>query len=151
MDLLLSPMSPADLGRYIVTATAQYVEELVRSGTPEHEARDRAAAGITEAFPEGIASNGNEIFDVLDGNEPVGLLWLAPEASDSWYVMDIEIREGFRGRGYGRATMLLAEQAARAHGARYLGLNVFGHNPIARALYESLGYETLAVRMRKAL
>jgi len=66
-------------------------------------------------------------------------------------VMDIEIREEFRRRGYGRATMLLAEEAARNHGATYLGLNVFGHNPNARALYESLGYESQSIRMRKPL
>ena len=65
--------------------------------------------------------------------------------------MDIEIRPEFRRRGYGRAVMLLAEEVARTHGAEYLGLNVFGHNPNARALYESLGYETQAVRMRKPL
>ena len=27
----------------------------------------------------------------------------------------------------------------REHGAAHLGLNVFGHNPTARSLYESLG------------
>ena len=47
--------------------------------------------------------------------------------------------------------MTLAEEAARNHGATELGLNVFGHNAVARSLYESMGYQTTAVNMRKSL
>ena len=47
--------------------------------------------------------------------------------------------------------MLLAEHQARAHGATQLGLNVFGHNTVARQLYDSMGYELTAINMRKQL
>jgi ribosomal protein S18 acetylase RimI-like enzyme len=47
--------------------------------------------------------------------------------------------------------MRLAEDQARAAGASQIGLNVFGHNTVARHLYEALGYETTAVLMRKDL
>jgi ribosomal protein S18 acetylase RimI-like enzyme len=47
--------------------------------------------------------------------------------------------------------MLLAEDLARVNGATTIGLNVFGHNRIARDLYNSLGYEESAVVMRKSL
>ncbi|WP_166848130.1 GNAT family N-acetyltransferase [Isoptericola sp. BMS4] len=47
--------------------------------------------------------------------------------------------------------MILGEEYARARGARSLGLNVFGFNTAARALYESLGFETAAVTMHKRL
>jgi ribosomal protein S18 acetylase RimI-like enzyme len=144
-------MSADDLARYIVTGTEEYVGELVRSGMPEGDAREDAAAELAKSFPAGVPSNGNEMFDVLDGAETVGLLWLGPLSPDTWYVMDISIAQEHRRHGYGRATMLLAEGIARGHGARHLGLNVFGHNPTARALYESLGYETQSVRMRKTL
>jgi ribosomal protein S18 acetylase RimI-like enzyme len=149
MDLRLRAMSAEDLARYIVRGTEEYVGELVRSGMPEAEARINAEEGIGAASPGGVPANDNEMFDVLDGEQAVGHLWLGPLSPATWYVMDIEIRDEFRRRGYGRAVMLLAEQVARAHGAQYLGLNVFGHNPNARALYESLGYETQSVRMRK--
>ena len=144
-------MSLDDLARYIVTGTGSYVDELLRSGMPEEEARKNAANGIESSFPGGVPANGNEMFDVLDGDHVIGLLWLGPLAPDTWYVMDIEIHRSFRGRGYGRATMLLAETVARERGASYLGLNVFGHNPTARHLYESLGYETQSIRMRKPI
>jgi ribosomal protein S18 acetylase RimI-like enzyme len=151
MNLTLRPMSPKDLARYIVTGTEDYIGELVRAGMPEDAARQNAADVLAESFPEGVPANDNEMFDVLEGADTVGLLWLGPASEGTWYVMDIEIREEFRRRGYGRATMLLAEEAARNHGATYLGLNVFGHNPNARALYESLGYESQSIRMRKPL
>ncbi len=144
-------MSAEDLARYIVRGTEEYVGELVRSGMPENDARINAEEGIGAAFPGGVPANDNEMFDVIDGEHGIGHLWLGPLSPGTWYVMDIEIYEEFRRRGYGRAVMLLAEQVARAHGAQYLGLNVFGHNPNARALYESLGYETQSVRMRKPL
>ena len=47
--------------------------------------------------------------------------------------------------------MLLAEEYARSHGARSLGLSVFGFNDAARRLYESLGYGTTTVKMAKPL
>ena len=47
--------------------------------------------------------------------------------------------------------MLLAEEQAHGAGATQIGLNVFGHNTVARRLYEALGYETTAVLMRKEL
>ncbi len=47
--------------------------------------------------------------------------------------------------------MLLAEEQARAAGAVELGLNVFGYNTVARALYESLANETVSMQMRKQL
>jgi ribosomal protein S18 acetylase RimI-like enzyme len=45
--------------------------------------------------------------------------------------------------------MLLAESEARARGPALVGLNVFGGNEVARGLYRSLGYDEVAVMMRK--
>ena len=47
--------------------------------------------------------------------------------------------------------MELAEVEARAGGATELGLNVFGHNQVARQLYESMGYVATSIRMNKNL
>jgi len=45
--------------------------------------------------------------------------------------------------------MELAEAEARSRGASELELNVFGHNQVARQLYESMGYTATAIRMKK--
>ena len=47
--------------------------------------------------------------------------------------------------------MELAEAEARAEGATEIGLNVFGHNHVARKLYDSMGYTATAIRMKKNL
>lgn len=47
--------------------------------------------------------------------------------------------------------MLLAESHVRSRGGSALALNVFGFNTAARTLYESLGYETTSLQMRKPL
>jgi ribosomal protein S18 acetylase RimI-like enzyme len=67
------------------------------------------------------------------------------------WVYDVEIAEGFRGRGYGRAAMLLAEDEARARGMTSLGLNVHGQNRVARSLYEDIGYQLTTLQMKKPL
>jgi predicted GNAT family acetyltransferase len=47
--------------------------------------------------------------------------------------------------------MQLAETIATDGGATSLGLNVFAHNAVARALYASMGYEESSIQMRKKL
>lgn len=82
------------------------------------------------------------------------IVWIGHDTSGdpaSWWVWDIVVDPGHRGKGFGRQAMNLAEEYARAHGARTLGLNVFGFNQSARGLYESLGYETTSIKMRKSL
>ena len=94
------------------------------------------------------------MYDVLDGEVVVGSLWIGPQSigtTTAWWVWDIAIDERFRGRGLGRAAMLLAEEAVRENGGTVLGLNVFGFNTAARRLYESLGYDTASLRMQKVL
>ncbi len=107
------------------------------------------------AFPTGGPTEGNDVFDlVIDGDTTVGYLWVGPDSSansSSWWVWDIMVDPQHRGRGHGRAAMKLAEDHARANGASTLGLNVFGFNDVARSLYESVGYETTSVKMRKEL
>lgn len=47
--------------------------------------------------------------------------------------------------------MELAENYAVSQGAKTLGLSVFGFNRAAQGLYESLGYETTSIKMKKRL
>ena len=63
----------------------------------------------------------------------------------------VQVDEEFRGRGYGRQTMLLAEGEAAARGMTSVGLNVLGNNTVALGLYNSLGYQMTAQQMKKVL
>ncbi|MFL5942455.1 MAG: GNAT family N-acetyltransferase [Gaiellaceae bacterium] len=86
--------------------------------------------------------------------EPAGDLWLSERdetLEPCLFVYDVYLDERYRGRGYGRAAMLLAEDEARRRGIGRVALNVFGGNAAARSLYRSLGYEENAVSMSKKL
>jgi ribosomal protein S18 acetylase RimI-like enzyme len=75
----------------------------------------------------------------------------APRQRPGWWIYDLEVVPGQRGRGYGRALPAAAEHAVEGRGAETLRLNVFGGNPTAQRLYESAGYEITSLQMRKRL
>jgi ribosomal protein S18 acetylase RimI-like enzyme len=155
MNVTLQRPSPAEADTWLAAGMLAFAADLVASGMEESAAAERARSEQAELVPLGIDTPGHLIVKVVDGDEPVGWLWLAlrsprGEPDTSW-VYDIEVGESFRGRGYGRAAMKLAEEEARRHGLRRLGLNVFGHNPVASSLYSSLGYEVTAQYMAKLL
>jgi ribosomal protein S18 acetylase RimI-like enzyme len=70
---------------------------------------------------------------------------------DTLFIYDIVIEEHLRGKGYGRAALLLLEDVARALGKRRISLHVFAHNDRARRLYEELGYRPTNIVMAKEL
>ena len=49
----------------------------------------------------------------------------------SW-VFDVHVKDAYRGRGYGREAMLLAEAEARRRGLGRVVLNAFGGTEVAR-------------------
>lgn len=65
----------------------------------------------------------------------------------SWYINAIATTAAWRGQGVGSRLMTLAQQLARDSGAAELSLIVAEENTRAQALYQRLGYRTLARRM----
>jgi len=62
------------------------------------------------------------------------------------HLLNISIDAPWQGRGLGRALLLHHIDLARARGARMLLLEVRPSNVVAKALYESLAFERIAVR-----
>ena len=155
MPLSLRPLTDEELSEFIEGDVERYVEERIKAGESPDVARRIARKQSEDLFPGGAPGEGQLLFRVLDSEgAPVGTLWIGPQSageSGSFWVWDVSIDENHRGNGYGRETMQLAEIEARNRGATELGLNVFGHNEIARHLYESMGYTATAIRMKKNL
>jgi ribosomal protein S18 acetylase RimI-like enzyme len=151
----LEPVEEGELAEFISGQLSSYVDERVGAGEPRPEAERIAQVQITALFPGGHPAVGQLVFRILDeGGDRIGLLWIGPHSPnrpESFWVWSVEIDAEYRGRGFGRMAMRLAEETARAHGATELGLNVFGPNLVARSLYESMGYEPTAINMRKSL
>jgi ribosomal protein S18 acetylase RimI-like enzyme len=82
-------------------------------------------------------------------------VWLALErrlggGGGAW-IYDIEVRPEFRGQGFGRALLTMAEVETANHGVTSIGLNVSGRNTVARNLYESAGYSVSMMQLTKEL
>jgi ribosomal protein S18 acetylase RimI-like enzyme len=67
------------------------------------------------------------------------------------YICDIRIRPEYQRQGHATRALAAVEEEARKFGPGGLGLQVFGHNAGARALYEKHGYQTTNINMFKPL
>jgi GNAT superfamily N-acetyltransferase len=135
----------------------EYAAEHVEAGTwPADEAERRASEQTDELLPQGVDTSGMLMFMAVNSaGDHLGHLWLAlerrPGSGGGAWINDIEIVPEWRGHGFGRELLLLAEETALEHGIYSIGLNVFGTNMVARGLYESAGYEVATMQMRKSL
>jgi ribosomal protein S18 acetylase RimI-like enzyme len=152
MTVRVDDLTAGELGAFLDRSSAEYIRERMESGDSREYAEQRSRESNEQYFPGGVPAAGHRVLRVFDDARAVGTLWLGPfsaEHPSDWWVFDIEIEPEQRGRGYGRAAMLLAEEVAREGGATRLGLNVFGHNTVAQHLYSTLGYDVTAINMSK--
>lgn len=135
----LDPMTAEEFDGWVGGQVEGYAVELAATGMSEESARERSRTQMAELIPDGFATAGMEFFMARVDGEVVGSLWLNTDQRMA-FVYDIEVDAAQRRRGYGAAIMNAAARHCRDTGHPYLGLNVFGHNPNARALYDKLGY-----------
>jgi len=64
----------------------------------------------------------------------------------TWYINAVAVYDAYRGRGFGKELMALAETFAGDLGMRGLSLIVANTNEVARKLYSKIGYQELASR-----
>jgi ribosomal protein S18 acetylase RimI-like enzyme len=154
-DLGIRPLRADEYGAWSHHVTSEYARDLAENGdTPRHVADRLAVEQMAQILPEGLGTPGHFIHALVLDGVTVGTLWLARREMAGrpyLFIFDIEIAEAYRGRGLGRAAMLLAEREAKARGIDRIELNVFGGNTVARNLYRSLGYVERAVQMGKDL
>lgn len=147
-------LQAGELEEYFNQMYEQYHAELLQGGH-SIEYADRAVQDTrSETFVDGELLPGNYIFRALDGNSAVGNLWIHNnEADDSgdWVIYDIETFADKRGQGFGRKILEAAEKFVKENGGTEIRLNVAGFNTVARNLYESSGYETTRLSMKKSL
>lgn len=152
-QVTLLPMTPQEYVPYRETAIREFAREKVRVGDwAENEAPTLSAEEHDSLLPLGVETPEQNLFTARDAEsgERVGTIWLALRLRAGRldaYVYDIEVQEKHRGHGYGRGTMQAGIEKAREMGAETVGLHVFGHNAVARALYQSLGFVEEHVNM----
>lgn len=153
--LTARPMTPGEYARWEDGAVAAYAESLITRSIPEETAFQLARTSHSRHLPDGLATEGAHLHYLIHEGETAGYAWVSRFEMHPGllvgYVFDVEVREEFRGRGYGRALMLQAERIALAAGDERLGLHVVTANTPALRLYESLGYEPTRYNLTKQL
>lgn len=138
-------------------SVAGYADSFVQNGTmTPDEVQQRSEHDFAELLRDGRDTPEQHLWTVADAGTGAAVesLWINVRdrgIGRAAFVYDIEMDETQRGKGYGRATMLAGEVAAKELGATTMGLNVFGFNTTAINLYTSLGYEVSSQNMMKPL
>jgi GNAT superfamily N-acetyltransferase len=155
VGVTLRLMREDEFERWLPGMRDGYAKDMVvNGGASEDRARAKAIKDVEQLFPGGRLSPEQSVFVIEVDGRPVGDLWVAEREGDlqhGLWIFDVHVDEAERGRGYGKAAMLHAEEEARRRGLNLVGLMVFGGNDVARNLYRSLGYVENAVFMSKAV
>jgi ribosomal protein S18 acetylase RimI-like enzyme len=147
-------MTQAEVAEFRAWDRDAYIADMVAAGVDPKTAARTADEQLAALFPDGKPAPGHLLYQLVDNGQSVGALWIGPApggSPDEWWIWYIVVQDAFRGRGIGRAAMVLAEQEVRSRGGVEIGLTVFAHNTTARHLYDSIGYGAVATRMRKRL
>lgn len=151
----LTRMTQEEYDVWIARSLANYRDENIKNGLTFEEAQKKSDEDFKRLLPFGRNSEDQYIYSIKEnGNSWIGTLWFGVRgASDNRkaFIYDIVLDESTRGKGYGKKAMLLLETEVQNLGLRHIGLHVFGHNTVARNLYESLGYGITNLNMEKQL
>lgn len=148
----LRPMSADEFLGYRDQLVTAYARDLFEAGafTELPDALAASELSAQDLLPDGVDSAGHHLWTAYDADTVVGILWIHVDGERA-YIYDIEVAPEQRRRGYGRELLDAGARAATALGARYIGLNVFGFNQGAQALYARAGYAITEQTFRLAL
>jgi GNAT superfamily N-acetyltransferase len=103
-----------EISEFVAASRDGYIADRVASGDDADVAAMAAEEQTGAAFPADQPGLGHLLYRLQDDGAAVGWLWIGtgPVSADqtrSWWVRDIAIDPPHRGRGLGKAAMLLAE------------------------------------------
>ena len=151
----LIPMTQPEFEAFLERLIPDYAADNVRAGYwSEEEALEKSRKQTISLLPDGLQTKDHYLYTLYEGDNAVGMIWLRAELDrpiKSGFIFDVEIKEEFRGKGYGKQAMLLIEEKARELGVKRMGLHVFGYNDVAKNLYERIGYKVSSTNMLKDL
>ena len=160
----LVPASPGEYEDFVREQIREFAEQKIRAGHWRTEDAPELSRHAVESFlPKGGPSETHRVYRAVDESDRgVGWIWVGPppvrllNLPTRRWLYQITVDAPLRGKGYGRAMLAATEEVVSGEGARELYLNVFRWNSVARALYDSAGYEVVhdsdtETGMRKSL
>ena len=153
--ITLKNMNQEEFKQYISFAVEDYAKDKIASGNwSEDEAIDLSKKSFEQLLPKDEKTENNHLFSIFHNDILVGMIWIAqkgPTKPNEGFIYDFMIFEQYQGQGYAKKAMKEIETIAKELGINKIGLNVFGHNKIARGLYEKMGYEITNITMVKTI
>ena len=150
-DLVISRATPREADALLVTARSTYAGGLqAQRALSQDQAADRAAGDVARLLPQGPATAGHLFLTGRRGGQVLAGIWVAiqgPGAVGQAWIHHLWVEPAARRSGAARTLVLAAAAAAREHGAQQVGLNVFGDNHAAIALYDRLGFAVTEQQM----
>ncbi|KDN87051.1 GNAT family N-acetyltransferase [Kitasatospora cheerisanensis] len=153
----LRRMTPAEYRASTERREAEMARELA-AFLPEDLALERARQGSAQFLPNGADTAGHHLMAAEDADgRVVGEAWIGPDprqaltGGNSAWLYDLYVSPEVRRRGYGSAVLRAAEALTAREGWTALGLNVFGGNEAAIALYRASGYRVAAMSLHKEI
>ena len=148
-------MTQEEFAKYFEFNLEQFAQERSKhSKRPIEEERATARDMITNLLKDGLNSKGHFLSKIVlrNAEQSVGHIWFhVDQAKKSAFLYDIMIEEQFRGRGYGKASLVLLEAKLLEMKVNQVGLHVFAKNEVALNLYKKQGYHAASYNMQKDL
>jgi GNAT superfamily N-acetyltransferase len=151
----LIPMNEDQYEAFMALSMPDQMQGHVREGRWQAEEAEANMAGLAEQFlPEGLATPNHFFFAIEEegsGANAGGLWYMLAEEEGvrQFFVVDIQIYEEYRRRGYGAQAFRVMEDKAREMGVTTIALHLFADNHPARAMYRKLGYAGTDTAMAK--
>ncbi len=152
----LKPMSQSEFENYYPAEIRSYAAECARVWDLDmEEATAMAIQSYDTLFPDRqVATPDHHVRWIEADGVRVGVIHFSVRRERKkpyLYIWNLSVDLAQRGRGHAEAALRALEEEAKALGVDSIGLNVFGHNAVARRLYDRVGYRATAINMIKDL
>ncbi|MFH1230882.1 MAG: GNAT family N-acetyltransferase [Planctomycetota bacterium] len=153
----LEPMTKEVVRLYVEEQIQRHAElEARNSKCSLSDALEKARRDYEDEFPEGLASENNYPFSIIDAGlaSPVGFIWFGMHHEGSGltaFIEEFRINDELQRKGYGTQSLMALEHKVRELGGDTVSLFVQVHNQAAQRLYFRVGYNITGIETKKSL
>jgi ribosomal protein S18 acetylase RimI-like enzyme len=148
----LKPLQQQDFEKFLEREIRGYAEEHVRNGNwPAEGSLERSRKEFERLLPDGIHSEHQYLWSLVEESDnQIGVLWVRVKDGKA-FIFNFVIEDAYRGKGYGKQSLIALDEQLRAMDVESIGLHVFGDNLTAQELYKKMGYVITGIHMQKKL